>query len=99
VPKVGTKKISWKSAEFAFIDFATVKKEGPETFEAGPALKKNKCHYFCSPVRGSSRKQGCQIFLAKTYQNGENIPNYHNVYQKAVKYCQSGHQIDQMAIK
>jgi hypothetical protein len=32
--------------------------------------------------------QGCQIFLAKTYQNGENIPNYHKMYSKAVKYCQ-----------
>jgi hypothetical protein len=29
--------------------------------------------------------QGCQIFLGTTYQNGKNIPNYHNIYQMAVK--------------
>jgi hypothetical protein len=32
--------------------------------------------------------QGCQIYLAKTYRNGENIPNYRKIYQKAEKYCQ-----------
>jgi hypothetical protein len=31
-------------------------------------------------------EQDCQIFLATTYQNGENIPNYLTKYQKTVKY-------------
>jgi hypothetical protein len=30
--------------------------------------------------------QGCQIFLCKKYQNGENIPNYHELYQMSIKY-------------
>jgi hypothetical protein len=25
-------------------------------------------------------RQGCQIFLDKTYQNRKNIPNYHKLY-------------------
>jgi hypothetical protein len=34
----------------------------------------------------TASRQGCQIFLAATYQNGENIPNYHKMYQMATKY-------------
>jgi hypothetical protein len=30
--------------------------------------------------------QGCQIFLGKTYQNGKNVPNAHNIYQLALLY-------------
>jgi hypothetical protein len=30
-------------------------------------------------------KQGCQIFLATTYQNGENIPNEHKIYQMSTR--------------
>jgi hypothetical protein len=29
--------------------------------------------------------QGCQIFRGAKYQNGENIPDYHKVYQLAIK--------------
>jgi hypothetical protein len=29
--------------------------------------------------------QGFQIFLVTTYKNGKNIPDYHEIYQKAVK--------------
>jgi hypothetical protein len=32
------------------------------------------------------RKQGCQIFLGTTYQNGENIPNDHKMYKVAIKF-------------
>jgi hypothetical protein len=31
--------------------------------------------------------QGCRIFRATTYQNGENIPKYVKIHQKAVKYA------------
>jgi hypothetical protein len=35
-------------------------------------------------------KQGCQIFLGKTYQNGikrpQNIPNGRKIYQMIIKY-------------
>jgi Tfp pilus assembly protein PilF len=30
--------------------------------------------------------QGCQIFLATTYQNGKNTPNSQKIYQMAIKY-------------
>jgi hypothetical protein len=30
--------------------------------------------------------QGCQIFVATTYQNGKNIPNIQKIYQIAIKY-------------
>jgi hypothetical protein len=30
--------------------------------------------------------QGCQIFRCTIYQNGENIPNAHKIYQSAIKY-------------
>jgi hypothetical protein len=33
-------------------------------------------------------KQGCQIFLGTTYQNGENIQNDYKIYQMAIKYFQ-----------
>jgi hypothetical protein len=42
-----------------------------------------------------SCKQGCQIFLGTTYQNGnklpkspQNIPNGHKIYEMAVKYTE-----------
>jgi predicted aldo/keto reductase-like oxidoreductase len=47
------------------------------------------------PLSMQHENKGCQIFLDKTCQDGENIPTYHKIYQNAVKYCQ----IDQMAIK
>jgi hypothetical protein len=31
-------------------------------------------------------KQGCQIYLDSTYQNGENIPNDHKICPMAVNY-------------
>jgi hypothetical protein len=31
------------------------------------------------------RNRGCQIVLGTTYQNGKNIPNVHNIFQKYVK--------------
>jgi hypothetical protein len=31
-------------------------------------------------------RQGCQIFLGKTYQNGKNLPNDHKIYQMTTKY-------------
>jgi hypothetical protein len=31
-----------------------------------------------------STPQGCQIFLAVTYQNGKNIPDNHKIYPMAV---------------
>jgi hypothetical protein len=34
----------------------------------------------------SSSKQGCQIFLGAKYQNGNNVPNYHELYQMSIKY-------------
>jgi hypothetical protein len=42
-----------------------------------------------------SSKQGCQIFLGATYQNGENIPNYckidqHIPLQVPTKFAQIG---------
>jgi hypothetical protein len=39
--------------------------------------------------------QGCQIFLATTYQNGKNIPNDHKMYPTPT----FGSKIDKMAIK
>jgi hypothetical protein len=46
------------------------------------------------------RGQGCQIFRGTMYQNVENIPNDHKIYQSATKYVciQSGLKMDQMAI-
>jgi hypothetical protein len=32
------------------------------------------------------RDQGCQIFLRTKYQNGKNIPNFHELYQMSIKY-------------
>jgi hypothetical protein len=32
--------------------------------------------------------QGCHIFLVTKYQNRENIPNDHKIYQMAIKYFQ-----------
>jgi hypothetical protein len=45
--------------------------------------------------RRPNRRQGCQIFLVITYQNGKNIPqnilvNGHNMYEMAV------HKIEQL---
>jgi hypothetical protein len=37
-------------------------------------------------VNNSIRRQGCQIFRGKIYQNGENIPNDHKIYQSAINY-------------
>jgi hypothetical protein len=31
-------------------------------------------------------RQGCQIFLGTKYQNGKNIPNYHELCQMPIKY-------------
>jgi hypothetical protein len=31
-------------------------------------------------------RQGCQIFRCTIYQNGENVPNEHEIYQSAIKY-------------
>jgi hypothetical protein len=31
-------------------------------------------------------KQGCQIFIGATYQNGKNIPNDYKLYQITLKY-------------
>jgi hypothetical protein len=31
-------------------------------------------------------EQGCQIFLGTKYQNGKNIPNYHELCQMFIKY-------------
>jgi hypothetical protein len=31
-------------------------------------------------------KQGCQIFLGTTHQNGKNLPNGYKIYQMATKY-------------
>jgi hypothetical protein len=30
-------------------------------------------------------KEGCQIYLGTIYQNGENIPNGHKIYQSAIR--------------
>jgi hypothetical protein len=49
-------------------------------------------------IPNCSLYQGCQIFLAKTYQKRENIPNYYKIYQKR-KILPDGNQIDQMVIK
>jgi hypothetical protein len=44
-------------------------------------------------------EQGCQIFRGTIYQNGENIPNDHKIYQSALKYTKwpengpNGHKI------
>jgi hypothetical protein len=40
---------------------------------------------FCRNRRRSRPNQGCQICLATSYQNGENIPNYHKI-NKGTKY-------------
>jgi hypothetical protein len=45
------------------------------------------------------QKQSCQIFLGATYQNGENVPNDHKLYEMATKYIPEGRKIDQIAIK
>jgi hypothetical protein len=37
-------------------------------------------------VMEMSEIQGCQIFRGTTYQNGENLPNDHKIYQMVVKY-------------
>jgi hypothetical protein len=37
-------------------------------------------------VRRHDKEQGCQIFLGATYQNGENIPNFQEIYQIVTKY-------------
>jgi hypothetical protein len=34
------------------------------------------------------RCHGCQIFLGTKYQTGKNIPNYHKMYQMAIKIFQ-----------
>jgi hypothetical protein len=47
------------------------------------------------------RNQGCQMFLATTYQNGKNIPNDQKMNQMAIKYTKwpknipNGHKIYQ----
>jgi hypothetical protein len=45
-----------------------------------------------------SRGQGCQIFLDTKYQNGENIPNYHEM-AKWYQNIPNGCNIFQMTIK
>jgi hypothetical protein len=59
---------------------------------------KNECWKTFSPLffcfgrlyvilsKASREKQGCQIFLGTTYQNGKNIPNDHKIYQMAINY-------------
>jgi hypothetical protein len=42
----------------------------------------------------SAQLQGCQIFLATTYQNGKNIPNYHKISK-----IPNGHKIYRVAVK
>jgi hypothetical protein len=45
---------------------------------------------FCSKLGNNEKfknsRQGCQIFLGKTYQNGKNLPNDHKIYQMTTKY-------------
>jgi hypothetical protein len=45
----------------------------------------------------AASEQGCQIFLATTYQTGTNIPNY-TKYTNGHKIT-NGYKIDQMSIK
>jgi hypothetical protein len=40
-----------------------------------------------------------QISFGTTYQNWENLPNYHKIYQMAAKYTSNGRKTDAKAIK
>jgi hypothetical protein len=42
--------------------------------------------------------QGCQIFLGKTYQNGENVPQMTIKYTKWPYNIPNDHKIDQITI-
>jgi hypothetical protein len=42
-------------------------------------------------AKRTQANQGCQIFLATTYQNGKSIPNNHKKYQMATKYTKWPH--------
>jgi hypothetical protein len=37
-------------------------------------------------VVGLALGQVCQIFLGTKYQNGKNMPNYHDLNQMSIKY-------------
>jgi hypothetical protein len=59
----------------------------------GEEFGQNPRHAFEDPVNKiCSYVQGCQIFLGTTYQNRENLPNDHKMYQ-------TGHKIFPIAIK
>jgi hypothetical protein len=49
-----------------------------------PCFTVGEAHAYCSALQstGGGSHQGCQIFLATTYQNGENIPITLNYTQK-----------------
>jgi hypothetical protein len=56
-----------------------------KTFEDGSAVTVALCHpRFFHPVWNVLR-QGCQICLATTYQNGKNMPNNYKMYQITTK--------------
>jgi hypothetical protein len=38
--------------------------------------------------RKRTQLKGCQIFLGTKYQNGKNIPNYHELYQFTTNYSE-----------
>jgi hypothetical protein len=58
-------------------------KEKNGTIYVGTAYTAN-----CNRGEQLNAKKGCQIFLAKTYQNVKNIPNNHALNQTATKYTQ-----------
>jgi hypothetical protein len=48
--------------------------------------------------RSPCSKQGCQIFLGTTYQNGKNLLDKHKSYQNGHKICRpNGHKIYETA--
>jgi hypothetical protein len=48
------------------------------------------------PFRRASVTQGCQIFLGKTYQNGNYVPNRRKTYQIVVKYSKGPQNIPKL---
>jgi hypothetical protein len=48
------------------------------------------------PYRGAPRRQGCQIFLGKIYQNGYKVPNFQSAYKLCIPM---GRKILQITIK